>query len=76
MNGNDTHPNPSLTDNDNAQFVAGLENPIADLKAQRAQASDRETALVRGESRKACTHATSGGKKKSPNRLLRLVGVR
>lgn len=42
---NDTHPNPSLNGNDTPNVVAFLENQIADLKAQLAQANARETRL-------------------------------
>jgi len=45
MNGNETHQTPSMTENDNPQIVALLENQIADLKAQLAQANDRDTVL-------------------------------
>ena len=41
---NDNHQKPSMTDNANSQIVALFKNQIADLKAQLAQASDRETA--------------------------------
>ena len=51
MNGNETHQNPSMTDNDTPKIVAFLENQIADLKAQLAQASDRETALTSEKSK-------------------------
>lgn len=50
-NGNETHQNPSITDNDNPKIVALLENQIADLKTQLAQASDRETALTSEKSK-------------------------
>ena len=51
MNGNETHQNPSMTGNDDPKIVALLENQIADLKAQLAQASDRETALITEKSK-------------------------
>ena len=51
MNGNETQLNPSMTENDNPKVVALLENQIADLKAQLAQASDRETALITEKSK-------------------------
>ena len=51
MNGNETYQPPSLTENDNPKVVALLENQLADLKAQLAQASDRETALITEKSK-------------------------
>ena len=51
MNGNETHQTPSLTDNDSPKIVALLENQVADLKSQLAQASDRETALITEKSK-------------------------
>lgn len=51
MNGNETHQNPSMTDTDTPKIVDLLENQIADLKAQLAQASDRETALTSEKSK-------------------------
>ena len=51
MNGNETHQNPSMTENDDPKIVALLENQIADLKAQLAHASDRETALITEKSK-------------------------
>ena len=42
---------PSLTENDNPKIVALLENQIADLKAQLAQANDRETFLITEKSK-------------------------
>lgn len=51
MNGNETHQSPSLAENDTPKIVALLENQIADLKAQLAQASDRETALINEKSK-------------------------
>ena len=42
---NDTHQNPSMNANDTPEVVALLENQIADLKAQLAQANARETVL-------------------------------
>lgn len=51
MNGNETHQDLSLTDTDTPKIVALLENQIADLKAQLAQASHRETALTREKSK-------------------------
>lgn len=51
MNGNETHQNPSMTDTETPKIVALLENQIADLKAQLAQASDRETALTSEKSK-------------------------
>ena len=51
MNGNETHQNPSITDTDTPKIVDLLENQIADLKAQLAQASDRETALTSEKSK-------------------------
>lgn len=66
MNGNETHQNPSLTENDtpaearhhddsdratSEKIVALLENQIADLKAQLTQASDRETSLITEKSK-------------------------
>ena len=51
MNGNETHQNPSTTENDHPKIVALLDNQIADLKVQLAQASDRETALITEKSK-------------------------
>ena len=51
MNGNETHQNPSMTGNDDPKIVDLLENQIADLKAQLAHASDRETALITEKSK-------------------------
>ena len=51
MNGNETHQTPSMTENDDPKIVTLLENQIADLKAQLAQASDRETALITEKSK-------------------------
>ena len=51
MNGNETHQNPSMTENDDPKIVALLDNQISDLKAQLAQASDRETALITEKSK-------------------------
>ena len=51
MNGNDPRQDPSMTENDTPKIVALLENQIADLKAQLAQASDRETALITEKSK-------------------------
>ena len=51
MNGNETQQKPPMTENDNPKIVALLENQIADLKAQLAQASDRETALITEKSK-------------------------
>ena len=54
MTDNDTFQNPSMTENDTPTVVAVvalLENQIADLKAQLAQASDRETALITEKSK-------------------------
>ena len=51
MNGNETMQTPPMTDNDTPTVVALLENQIADLKAQLAQASDRETALITEKSK-------------------------
>ena len=51
MNGNETHQNLSLADTDTPKIVAFLENQIADLKTQLAQASDRETALTSEKSK-------------------------
>ena len=51
MNGNETHQDPSMTDTDTPKIVALLENQIADLKTQLAQASDRETALTSEKSK-------------------------
>jgi len=49
--GNETLQTPLMTDNDTPKIVALLENQIADLKAQLAQASDRETALITEKSK-------------------------
>lgn len=49
--GNEPLQTPPMTDNDTPKIVALLENQIADLKAQLAQASDRETALVTEKSK-------------------------
>ena len=51
MNGNETHQNLSMTENDPQKIVELLENQIADLKAQLTQASDRETALTSEKSK-------------------------
>ena len=51
MNENETYQNPSMADNDNPKIVALLENQLADIKAQLAQASDRETALITEKSK-------------------------
>ena len=51
MNENKTHQDPSMTDNDTPKIVALLENQIADLKTQLAQASDRETTLTNEKSK-------------------------
>ena len=48
---NDDHQTPSTTENDDPKIVALLENQIADLKAQLAQASDRETTLITEKSK-------------------------
>ena len=49
MNGNETHQNLSMTENDTPKIVELLENQITDLKAQLAQAADRETATDKRE---------------------------
>ena len=49
---NDNYQNPSMADNDNSQIVVLLENQIADLSAQLAQASDLATALVSEKSKR------------------------
>ena len=51
MNGNDTSQDPSVNGNDSEKVVALLENQVADLKAQLAQASDRETSLISEKSK-------------------------
>ncbi|MDE0686408.1 MAG: hypothetical protein OXI63_26075 [Candidatus Poribacteria bacterium] len=51
MNGNETYQNPSMTDTDTPKIVDLLENQIADLKTQLAQASDRETTLTSEKSK-------------------------
>ena len=48
---NDTHQNPSLTENDNPKIVALLENQLADLKAQLEKSDERETALITEKSK-------------------------
>ena len=48
---NNTHQTSSMNGNDNPKIVALLENQVADLKAQLAQASDRETALITEKSK-------------------------
>ena len=49
--GNETLQTPPMTDNDTPKIVALLENQVADLKTQLAQASDRETALITEKSK-------------------------
>lgn len=51
MTVNDTYQNLSVNGNDNEKVVALLENQVADLKAQLAQASDRETSLISEKSK-------------------------
>lgn len=51
MNGNDTSQNLSVNGNDSEKVVALLENQVADLKAQLAQASDREAVLISEKSK-------------------------
>ena len=51
MNGNETHQNPSMTDNGNPKIVALLENQVADLKAQLEKSDERETALITEKSK-------------------------
>ena len=46
MNGNDTAQNPSVNGNDSEKVLALLEGQVADLKAQLAQATDREKTLL------------------------------
>ena len=48
---NDIPQNLSMTENDHPKIVALLDNQIADLKVQLAQASDRETALITEKSK-------------------------
>ena len=48
---NDTHQTSSMNGNETPKVVALLENQVADLKAQLAQASDRETALITEKSK-------------------------
>ena len=48
---NNTHQTSSMNGNDTPKVVALLDNQVADLKAQLAQASDRETALITEKSK-------------------------
>ena len=89
MNGNETLQTPPMTENDPPTVVNLLENQIADLKAQLAQASDRETALQSEKSklldmlsaeqektRVLMLPNPEQAKRKDKGWLLRLIGAR
>ena len=89
MNGNETLQTPPMTDNDTPKVVNLLENQIDALKAQLAQASDRETALQSEKSklldmlsaeqektRVLMLPNPEQAKRKEKDWLLRLIGAR